>query len=79
MTPSSTDELSFTVGVAGTAVLAQIVQGQADAAAPVVKDQENGAIVLPLGSFAPLMVAVCTVVAANAAVGVKVTVRLGAS
>src|SRR5664279_5659995 len=78
-TPSSTAELSLTVTVLGVDVLAQMVQGQADPVAPVVNDQENAAIVLPLGSFAPLTVAVCTVVAARAAVGVNVTVWLGAS
>src|SRR5664280_628794 len=78
-TPSSTAELSLTVTVLGVDVLAQMVQGQADPVAPVVNDQENAAIVLPLGSFAPVTVAVCSVVAARAAVGVKVTVRLGAS
>jgi hypothetical protein len=41
-----------------------------------VNDQENGAIVLPAGSRAPLAVAVYVVAAASAAPGVKVTVRL---
>ena len=65
--------------VVGTAVSAQMVHGQPEPDAAVVNDQENGAIVLPLGSLAPVTVAVCNVVAARAAVGVKVTVRLGAS
>jgi 6,7-dimethyl-8-ribityllumazine synthase len=79
LTPSSTAELSLTVTVAGTAVLAQMVQGQADVLVPVVNDQEKGAMVLPLGSRAPVTVAVCTVDAASVALGVKVTVRVGAS
>ena len=44
---------------------------------PVVNDQVKGAMALPLGSFAPVTVAVCTVDAASAAVGVKVRVRVG--
>jgi len=57
-TPNSTAELSLTVTVVGTAVLAQTVHGQPEPDAAVVNDQENGAMVLPARSFAPLTVAV---------------------
>ena len=57
-TPNSTAELSFSVTDVGTAVLAQMVHGQPEPDAAVVNDQENGAIVLPAGSIAPVTVAV---------------------
>src|SRR6478609_9133996 len=79
LTPSSTAELSLTVTVAGTAVLAQMLHGQADVVTPVVNDQEKGAIRLLARSLAPLTVSVCRVDAASAAVGVNVTVRVGGS
>src|SRR5664279_1625600 len=78
-TPNSTAELSLTVTVVGTAVLAQMVHGQPEPDAAVVNDQEKSAIWLPLVSLAPLTVAVYTVATVKAPVGVNVTVRLGAS
>ena len=57
-TPSSTGDASFTLATAGTAESDQIVQGQPDAVADVVKDHTYGDMVLPLRSVAPLAVAV---------------------
>jgi hypothetical protein len=56
-TPTSTEEPSAADGVAGVAVFDQIVHGQPEVVAAVVKVHVTGAIALPAKSVA-LMVAV---------------------
>src|SRR4051812_10720582 len=74
LTPSSTAEASLESTVPGVVVDGQIEHGQPDVLDDVVNDQVTVDITLPLGSVAPLTLAVYPVDAVSAALGVKVAV-----
>jgi hypothetical protein len=81
LTPNSTADVSESIP-AGTAVAGQIEHGQPDGGggdAAVVNVHDTGAIVLFAASLAPDTLTVYTVLTANAADGVNVTVRVAAS
>ena len=80
-TPNSTDDVSESIP-AGTAVAGQIEHGHepgGGGAAAVVNVHDTGVIVLLAASLAPDTFTVYTVLTANAADGVNVTVRVAAS
>src|SRR5689334_8101457 len=74
LTPSSTADPSLESTVAGTLLDVQMLQGQPEPFADVVKVHVTGAMTLPLGSAAPLTVAVNCVEVDRAAPGVNVAV-----
>src|SRR4051794_9497179 len=74
LTPSSTAEASFESTVPGVVVEGHSEHGQPDVLDDVVNDQLTADITLPLGSAAPLTLAVYPADAVSAALGVKVAV-----
>src|SRR4051794_21950213 len=74
LTPSSTGDASFESTGVGTEFGVQMLQGQPVVPADVVKLQLTGVITLPLGSAAPLTVAVYCVDGDSAVLGAKVAV-----